>query len=90
MNALRRQLLDTTNFKGATGLFPQGQLTPDDEGQIRFFAKVENGKVIIDFGTSVAWIGMSPQEACDLAGDLVKMARAAARAKGESVALTLR
>lgn len=90
MNELRRHLLDTTGFKGATGLFPQGQLTPNDEGQIRFVMKSEGGKVVVDFGTPVAWIGMTPQEACDLAGDLVKFARATARQSGEMVALTIR
>lgn len=90
MNELRRALLDTTGFVGATGMFPQGQLTPNDEGQIRFVMKAENGKVVLDFGTPVVWIGMTPQEACDLAGDLVKFARAVARENGEMVALTIR
>lgn len=87
---LRQLLLNTTGFKGALGTFPEGQLTPNDEGAIAFGLAVLDGKVTIDFGTPVRSVGMTPQQACDLAGDLVKLARAAARKNGEMVALTIR
>lgn len=87
---LRQKLLDTTGFRGALGTFPEGQLTPNDEGAIQFGLGSVDGKVTIDFGTPVRSLGMTPQEACDFAGDLVKMARAVARKNGEMVALTIR
>jgi hypothetical protein len=85
-----RKMLDTTGFIGSTGDFPKGQITMDDEGAIQFALKPEDGKLVIDFGTPVQWVGMTPQEACDLAGSLVKMARAIAREKGEMVALMIK
>jgi hypothetical protein len=78
-----RKMLDSSGFVGATGHFPAGQISVDDEGGIQFAIKPENGKLIIDFGKPVSWVGMSPQEACDLAGSLVKMARAIARKNGD-------
>lgn len=87
---LRRQLLDTTGFRGAVGSFPDGQLGPNDEGSLQFGLSAVDGRVVIDFGKPVRSLGMTPQEACDFAGDLVKLARAAARKNGETVALTLR
>jgi hypothetical protein len=87
---MMRKLLDTTGFIGATGQFPEGQITLDDEGAIQFALKPENGKLVIDFGKPVQWVGMTPQEACDLAGSLVKMARAIARKDGETVALVIK
>lgn len=54
---------------GPTGEFPDGKLNKDDEGQIKIAigADLDNKKVVIDFGTLVAWIAMSPQEARQLA-----------------------
>lgn len=72
---LMRDLLDATGFKGALGEFPEGQLTKSDEGAIQFAIGVEKGKVVLDFGTSVHWVGMTPQQACDLGSLLVRRAR---------------
>jgi hypothetical protein len=88
-NKLMRTLLDTTGFKGALGDFPQGKLNEDDEGGIQFRVGNESGKVILDFGTQVTWVGMDPQQAADLASSLMKWARYAAREKGETVAFNL-
>lgn len=88
--SLRRKLLDTTGFKGATGMFPDGQLTQNDEGGLRFGLSVLDGKVCVDFATPVRSLGMTPQQACDFASDLIKIARAAAREKGETVGFMIR
>lgn len=82
-----RKLLNTTGFIGATGLFPHGQLGPHDEGELRFRVSTIDGRIVLDFGKPVHSLGMTPQQACDLAGDLIKIARAAARELGETVAL---
>jgi hypothetical protein len=86
---LRRQLLDTTAFRGALGTFPAGQRTKADEGAIQFGVTEKDGKVILDFGGPVAWIGMEPQQAADLASLMLKHARAAGRKSGAVVTLNL-
>lgn len=84
-----KELLNTTSFRGALGEFPEGQLNQADEGAIQFGVAVDRGKVVLDFGKTVAWIGMTPQQAADLASCLVKRAREAARATGEPITFTV-
>lgn len=50
---------------GPTGQFPEGKLTADDEGEIRYAvaADRERQKVVIDFGAPVRWVGMTPDQA---------------------------
>jgi hypothetical protein len=52
---------------GPTGQFPQGQLNPVDEGEIKLAIGVEDGKVVLNFGKPVAWIGFDWQQALALA-----------------------
>ena len=89
MEALKKKFLDTASFRGAIGDFPEGHLTKTDEGSIQFALGVKDGKVVLDFGTPVAWLGMTPQQATDLASLLVKQAREAARETGQSVSFTI-
>lgn len=84
-----KKMLDTTAFRGATGEFPEGQLSKSDEGAIQFAVGVKDGKVVLDFGTPVAWVGMNPQQAADLATLLMKRAREAARATGQPVTFVI-
>lgn len=84
-----RALLDTTGFKGALGAFPEGKLTKDDEGAIQFRVGSEGSKVVLDFGTQVQWVGMSAQQAAELASSLMKWARLVGRKNGETVVLNL-
>lgn len=86
---LMRGMLDATGFKGALGDFPEGALTKQDEGAIQFAIGEMNGKVIIDFGTSVHWVGMTPQQAADFASTILKRARQTARKNGETVGFTI-
>ncbi len=88
-NKLMRDLLDTTGFRGALGDFPKGQLTKSDEGAIQFAVGEKDGKVVIDFGTPVHWIGLTPQQACDIASAILKRARYVARQNGETIAFNL-
>jgi hypothetical protein len=62
---------------GATGRFPEGQLHKSDEGEIAFAVGVERGKIVIEFGKSVAWVGMNPEQADSLADLLKARARSA-------------
>lgn len=86
---LMRELLSTTGFRGALGDFPEGQLSKHDEGAIQFAVGSKDGKVVIDFGTPVHWLGMTPQQAADFASLVLKRAREVARANGETVGFTI-
>ena len=88
-DVMMKKLLNTTGFVGATGLYPGGQLGEHDEGELRFKVSVIDGRLVLDFGKPVHSLGMTPQQACDLAGDLVKIARAAARKTGETVGIKI-
>lgn len=87
--SLMRELLNTTGFRGATDHFPAGKLNKTDEGGIQFAIGEQHGKVVIDFGTPVHWLGMTPQEAADFASALLKRARLVARKSGETVGFTI-
>ena len=62
---------------GATGEFPQGKIAKDDEGEIAFAIGHRTGKVLIEFGKEVAWIGMDPLQVIALANSLIAHARKA-------------
>lgn len=57
---------------GATGKFPEGKLVEHDEGEIQFGIWIEHNKVVMDFGKSVRWIGMSKEQARELGESLIK------------------
>lgn len=70
---------------GATGKFPEGKLTPDDEGEIRIaIGADESGNVVIDFGKPVKWIGFNAEQALQLAASLRAKAHAILAAQRES------
>jgi hypothetical protein len=72
-----RQLLFTDRDQlGATGRFPLGKLTPEDEGELRFAiaAAPQTKTVILDFGKPVAWLGLPRADALALADMLKKKA----------------
>lgn len=59
--------IDASQTAGATGMFPEGRMNSEDEGQLRM-AIANNGKeVIVKFGKPVAWLGLPPKEARELA-----------------------
>lgn len=51
---------------GATGRFPEGKIHDSDEGEISFGVGVKDGKIVIEFGKPVAWLGMHPSQAIEL------------------------
>lgn len=59
---------------GPTGQFPEGKLNENDEGEIRIAVGHQNGKVVIDFGKPIAWIGFSAGQARELAGAIIQHA----------------
>ena len=73
----RRQMNEIFSQKppanlGATGRFPDGKLIDADQGEIAFAvgSDPKTGKVVIEFGKPVAWVGMSAQQASELAESL--------------------
>lgn len=86
---LRRKLLDTASFRGALGTFPAGRLGPSDEGAIQFGVTAKDGKVVLDFGVPVAWIGLDPQQAADLASSMIRHAKEAARGSGRVISVSI-
>jgi hypothetical protein len=89
-NKLMRDLLETAGFRGALGDFPEGELTKTDEGAIQFAIGEKDGKVVIDFGTPVHWVGMTPQQAAELASALLKRAREVGRKNGETISFVIK
>ena len=59
---------------GPTGQFPEGKLNEDDEGEIRIAIGHQDGKVVIDFGKPVAWLGFTPSQARGIAETLINHA----------------
>lgn len=65
---------------GATGQFPQGQLDDDDQGELRMAVGYDklDGIVRVEFGKPVAWLGLPPPQAKQLALLLLQHAGTAA------------
>jgi len=77
-----KQLLQELEL-GPTGRFPEGKLTGNDEGEIRFGVTVYKGKVVVNFGKPVASLGMLPEQARVLARTLQRRAKQAKIEAGE-------
>ena len=76
MQKLQDRLLKDSAKSGKTGDYPEGMYGPEDEGAVRFgiAADVRNNKVALNFGTPVAWMAMSPDQARNLGQALIKCA----------------
>jgi hypothetical protein len=63
---------------GATGSFPQGQLNDHDQGGLKMAIGYDklDGIVRLEFGKPVAWLGLPPPEAIELAHLLLRYAGA--------------
>lgn len=68
------ELLKTLSNLGATHNFPDGKLTPHDDGEIKFAIGYYKGNVVINFNTPVVWLGMLPEQAKQLAELLLRYA----------------
>lgn len=69
MKELARQL-----ELGPTNHYPEGALNETDEGELKLAIGIEDGKVVLNFGKPVAWIGLGWQQALALADRLGQMA----------------
>lgn len=59
---------------GATGNKTEAPIREDDEGEIKIAITSEDGKVIINFGLPIAWVGMNPDQAIQLSESLKRAA----------------
>jgi hypothetical protein len=64
-----------TRELGATGEFPDGKISEDDEGELRMAVAVHEGNVILDFGKNISWIGLPPEQAKHLGQLLIQKAK---------------
>lgn len=65
---------------GATGKFPHGQLTQQDQGEIALGITTKDGKVVLTFGEKpITWVGFTPEQARTIAECLIKRANEADR-----------
>lgn len=64
------------DFLGKTNRFPEGQLNSEDEGeiQIAITTDVGNGKIVLNFGTPVVWLGLDPRHAREIGTLLIQKA----------------
>lgn len=83
LRAMREHLLSSI---GATGQFPDGKMHKSDEGELSFAVSMRAGKIVVEFGKPVAWIGFLPDQAQELGMLLIKRA---AQARGESVTVRI-
>lgn len=60
---------------GPTGKFPEEKLTKKDDGELAFAVGEKDGKVVIEFGTPVSWIGFKPDQSISLGRLLIKRGR---------------
>lgn len=60
---------DMRDLLGATGRYPHGRIAPHDAGEIRFsvIADVPSGRVIVDFGKPIRSVGLTTDQAVELA-----------------------
>ena len=72
-----RDLLGVPPGIGPTGEHPGGKIGADDEGELRIAigADPSNGVVVLDFGTPIAWVAFSADEARRVAYMLIARAR---------------
>ena len=61
---------------GATGMFPDGKASEDDQGEVAFAVGIDKDKklVLMLFKNPVKWFGMRKEEALDLAKLIVEKA----------------
>lgn len=73
---LAKQLKESLSL-GATRRFPDGKMHWSDEGELRLAIFAHEGKVVINFGSPVSWIGFDAEQAEAIAASLIARAEEA-------------
>lgn len=61
---------------GPTKQYPHGKLNPADRGEIVVGVRVEKDKIVVDFGTDLSWVALTPESAIEFATVLLAKANA--------------
>jgi hypothetical protein len=57
-------------------VYPEGKITPDDEGELQIRIGDVKGQIVLDFGKPVTWIGFPPMMAMNLAENIIRRVKA--------------
>jgi hypothetical protein len=75
--AIERWLVSKSLKLGPTGKYPEGTLSPGDEGALRLGVTHDsNGNTIVNFGTELSWFGMPQPQALKFGQLILKHAGA--------------
>lgn len=66
--------------------YPRGKLCADDDGKCQLGVTTSDRTVIIEFDRPMTWVGMSGDQAMELANVLIKRAREAGLSKPATIA----
>jgi hypothetical protein len=64
---------------GPTKQYPHGKLNPEDRGELAVGVRVEKGMIVVDFGTDLSWVALTPESAIEFATVLLAKANAMLR-----------
>lgn len=62
------------DLPGATGKFPDGKMDALDEGELQMRVGTVKGRIVLEFGKSIASIGFTKEEALGLGQALIERA----------------
>ena len=82
-----KKMQDQFKEEMANNMWPNGMMREDDEGVLPMAVGTEKGRVMIQFPEPTAWVGMTPEQAMNLAQSLISHARKAGLTKAISIAL---
>lgn len=72
MNKEEIEILRNELGLGSTGNFPDGKISEDDEGELKFAVLTRNNNVMIIFGKPVEWLDLPTDTAKELVKGLTK------------------
>ena len=71
---------------GPTGQFPEGKIDKSDDGEIKIAVGVQDGKIVMEFGAPIEWIGFTPEQGQEIGMLLIKRS---AQARGKPVSVRI-
>lgn len=74
MENYSKQMQQFRDQFGPTGQYPDGKLTDSDEGEIRIGITNKDGRIVIEFGKPIYWIGFTKEQAIEIGNTLIQRA----------------